>query len=236
MPADIYQTLESRIPAKAKAGQIRVIRNLLEVSRQFKEAVETNHKRDDLSPKGRAVAAQKQVQATGAALRRAQRQLDHHKTTLAKGHADLVKRVVGTPKETDAEWRSMLRVLPVGERTQLAMLNPDARSAVLRAPPALSAMPDNQVRIMLDEAIRTMAPDDLSALDAAAEAQVIHEAVLRALQYDLLQVPFVIEENGNARRPQSAHELDKYIDDTVPLPHDFAQAAEQTEIDQVEAA
>lgn len=231
---DIYETLQNRIPAKATAGKAKVIRKVLETSRQLKDAIDLIERRDDLSTKGRAQLLDKQVQVTGATLRRAQRQLDYHDTALAKGRDNLAKKVIGEAKPTDAEWRTMLRQLPIGERTQLAMQDPEARAAVLRAPAALSDMPADRVALMLAEAVQTVAPDDHARLVAHQEAQGVHVAAVRMLQQELLKVPFIVDTDGKVRRPSSQRELDTYLDETVPAPHQNAILLEQVEIDATE--
>lgn len=228
---DIFTALKNRIPTGTIPGKARVINKVLGVAEHLATAVKEVSSRDDLSPKGRAPLLQKHVKDFGAALRRAERQLAYHTDKIARGRVNLAEKVVGKAKETDAEWRTMLRGLPLAERTSLAMSDPDARGAVLRAPAALSGMPKDRVEMLLANAIEQEAPAELAAINVHEESHEVHRVAVNVLRGELMKVPFLLEPNGNLAKPHSAIQLDTFIDADAKQPFPKDLALEEAEVD-----
>jgi hypothetical protein len=231
----VYATLISRIPPTVTTGKNKVIRSTLAAGLELQGAVASAASRDDLTPKGRAVLLAKGAAAAGAALLRSQRQHAYHAKKLAAQTAALRAKVIGEAKPTDAEWRTYLRSLDSGARTQLILSNPDARAAALREPGLSGATPELLVHAY-DIAVQDAAPDEVAAIIAAEEAQEIHNAAIRVLTNEIMKAPFIVDDRGGARTLISPIEFDAWLAKEMPAVHPNAAIVEEAEADAVEEA
>lgn len=224
-----FELLSNRIPPSTPAGKAKVIRAALDAGLAFREGMREIATRDDLAPKGKAALAMKHAAKSGAALRKAQRQLAYHEKKIDMQAAKVRAKAIGEPKATDAEYRAYLRSLPIGERIQKALVDPAARAAALREP-GLSDINEDTISKILEIASRENAADELAKLTAMQGGQELHDAAVRVLTTEIMGAPFVLD-NGRVRAPVSLHELESFLDANVAAVHQNMALLEEVEAD-----
>jgi len=208
MNAHAYATVIARIHSGAPVGRVKAIKKIAAAAEQFHQELQRIGRRDDLSPRGKAQQMVAPTRAAALALMRARRQAEHLRTKAETDQAAARTKARGTPKATDAEWRSYLRSLPPNERLQMVLNNPDARGPALREP-GLSGLNPEHIAAAEKIALRDAGaqPNDADADELLA----VHVAATNLLAGDLMKTA-VLELNGALRSFGSPAALQQFID------------------------
>jgi hypothetical protein len=208
--SDVITALFERIPATATNEQRNMIQAAFGVTKQLATGIDAIAKRDDLTPKGRADLIQKEARAAGTAFQKSREQYERHAGTIENMRIAMHKKAIGEPKDTDAERRTMLRAMSLNERISKVNSDPLARAAALREP-GLSEIGSDLIEKLTEIAVKENAPTEAQQIAEFEEAQVIHKAALEVAERKLLETPFLVDDNGNPRRPQTMADLSKFL-------------------------
>jgi hypothetical protein len=227
-----YENLFVRIKPTAPAGKGDAIRRIISAGVAFNEAVEAVHKRDDLNPKGKALAIVAEIKnGPGKALLRARREAALNAVSLQKQRDALDKKVRGEPTPLDAEHRAVLRPMIPAERVQTVLKYPAFRQAALRGGVGLSGLTEEMHARAFDIAVKEIAPEMAAALVDRQEEQDLHVAATTILHTQLLGAMAVPGSDGSARKFANPNELEAFLAKEIPAPHPNAVHVEEAALD-----
>jgi hypothetical protein len=198
-PLDVVDNLLSRLPDNINDAQVQPIRHAAATAKMLKGKIAEANARTDLSPSGRAQFIRDYVAKTIAPI------LKHQRDAVARDAANLEamriqerNRAIGAADPLDRERRDFLRTLTEGERSKIVLSDPDFRGAALRGGATLSGLHSE----LFERALAAAMPaDTVSALNTAAEANSLHESMVRVLQDNV----------ANAMGIETALELDRFL-------------------------
>ena len=127
---------------------------------------------------------------------------------------------LGEPRATDPIWLNRLWEMDANKRAELVLTNAAARQAALREP-ELAGIDSRVYEHAIQRQLVEHHERDLAFLNAAVEAQKMHDLMIRELEKAVLSVPVVVERNGAVRPfigvPELAHWIKTALPGQIPL-------------------
>jgi hypothetical protein len=231
-----YKTITDRIPSNMPPGKSKIVGATLVIGTDLAEAIATIARRDDLTPKGRANLMRVHIKNTaGPAFEKSKRQFEWHQRAIDTRKATIKKKALGEVTPNDAEYRAVLRTMPLPERTQAILTNLEFRGAALRGGAALAGIPGDVYQNAFDAAVAENAAEESAALEKAEAEQAVHGAALGVVQGEMMRVPAIDDPNSGARPFHNAKELGDFLAREVPAAPVHLQQREQIEADEAAA-